>query len=115
MLGAILQGMISAIALAIERHGMKRDQHVIEEHYDIGPLMPHDKSLPMIECLGVFWMQTGAMLERTIHDNRDRPGQLVQFSPGFGKVLGLVLGEAFQRRDCDLAMGFQHLRELGFV
>src|SRR5215510_16072335 len=81
MLGAILQGMISAIALAIERNGTKRDQHVIEEHDDIGPLMPHDKSLPMIECLGVFWMQTGAMLERTIHDNRDRPGQLVQLLP----------------------------------
>jgi hypothetical protein len=115
MLGAILQGMISAIALALERNGTKRDPHVIEEHYDIGPLMPHDKSLTMIECLGVFWMQTGAMLERTIHDNRDRPGQLVQLLPGFGKVLGLVLGEAFQRRDGDLALGFQHLRALGFV
>ena len=55
------------------------------------------------------------MLERTIHDNRERPGQLVQLLPGFGKVLGLVLGEAFQRRDCDLAMGFQHLREWGCV
>src|SRR4030095_10104665 len=39
MLGAILQGMISARALARERHGTKRDQHVIEEHDDIGPLM----------------------------------------------------------------------------
>jgi hypothetical protein len=87
----------------------------MEEHDDIGPLMPHDKSLAMIACLGVFWMQTGALLERTIHDNRDRPGQLVHLLPGFGKVLGLVLGEAFQRRDCDLAMGFQHLRALGCV
>jgi len=115
MLSAIRQLTVPAIALAIKGDGTKRDQQVIEEHYDIGPLMPHDQSLPIIECLGVFWMQTGAMLERTIHDNRDRPGQLVQLVPGFGKVLGLVLGEAFQRRDCDLAMGLQHLRELGFV
>jgi hypothetical protein len=35
--------------------------------------------------------------------------------PGFGNVLGLFLGEALQRIDGDIAMGFQHLRELGFV
>jgi hypothetical protein len=62
-------------------------------------------ALPMIEGLGVFWMQAGAMLERTIHDDRDIPGQPLQLVPGFGHVLGLLLGEAFQRRDRDLAMG----------
>jgi len=60
-------------------------------------------------------MQTGAMLERTIHDNRHMPGQLFQLLPGLGNVLGLFLGEALQRIDCDLAVGFQHLRELRFV
>ena len=55
------------------------------------------------------------MLERTIHDNRDIPGQLWQLVPGVGHLLRLLLGEAFQRRDCDRAMGLQHLRELGFV
>src|SRR5258705_13352618 len=99
MLGAILQLMIPAIALAIEWDGTKRDQHVMEDQHDIGPLMTNDKSLAMIECLGVFGMQTGAMLERTIHDNRNIPGQLVQFLPGFGHLLGLLLGEVFQRRD----------------
>jgi hypothetical protein len=87
----------------------------MEEHDDIGPLMPHDKSLAMIEGLGGFWMQTGAMLERTIYDNRHSPGQLVQLVPGFGQALGLVLGEVLKRRDCHLAMGLQHLRELGLV
>jgi hypothetical protein len=77
--------------------------------------MPHDKSLAMIKCLGVCWMQTRAMLERTIHDNRKIPGQLFQLVPGFGHLLRLFLREALQRRDCDLAMGFQHLRELGFM
>src|SRR3989454_933482 len=115
MLSAIRQRMIPAIALAIERDGTQRNQHVIEEQHDIGPLMTNDKSLAMIERLGVCWMQTGAMLERTIHDNRNIPGQLFQLLPGLGNVLGLLLGEALQRRDCDLAMGFQHLRELGFV
>jgi len=60
-------------------------------------------------------MQTGAMLERTIHDNRHMPGQLFQLLPGLGNVLGLFLGEALQRIDCDLAVGFQHLRELRCV
>ena len=107
--------MIPAIALALERDGTKRDQHLIENQHDISPLMTNDKSLPMIERLGVVWMQTGTMLERTIHDNRNLPGQLFQLLSGFGNVLGLLLGEALQRLDGDLAMGFQHLRELGFV
>src|SRR5919109_1585375 len=115
MLGAILQLMIPAIALAIERDGTKRDQHVIEEHHDIGPLMPNDKSVPMIERFGVFWMQASAMLERTIHDNRNLPGELAQLLSGLGNLFGLFLGETLQRIDCDRAMSFQHLRELGFV
>src|SRR5215212_5109572 len=115
MLGAILQLMIPAIALAIEGDGTKRDQPVLEEQHDIGPLMTHDKSLAMIKCLGVFRMQTRAMLERTIHNNRNIPGQFFPLLPGFGHLLRLFLPEALQRRDCDLAMGFQHLRELGFM
>src|ERR1700756_4026171 len=115
MLGVILQLMIPAITLAIERDGTQWDQHVMEDQHDIGPLMTNDKSLAMIERLGVFWMQTGAMLERTIHDNRNIPGQLFQLLPGFGNLLRLFLGEALQRIDGDIAMGFQHLRELGFV
>jgi hypothetical protein len=43
------------------------------------------------------------------------PGQLLQLLPGLGNVLGLCLGEALQRIDCDLAVGFQHLRALRFV
>jgi hypothetical protein len=115
MLGALLQLMIPAIALAIEGDGTKRDQQGMEDHHDIGPLMPNDKALAMIERLGVFWMQTRAMLERTIHDNRKLPGELLQLVPGFGHVLGLLLGEALQRRDGNMAMGLQHLRALGFV
>ena len=115
MLGALCQLMIPALALALERDGTKRDQPVMEDQHDIRPLMTNDKSLAMIERLGVFWMQTGTMLERTIHDNRNIPGQLLQLLPGLGNVLGLFLGEALQRIDCDLAVGFQHLRELRFV
>ena len=87
----------------------------MEEQHDSGPLMPHDTSLSMLAGLGVFWMQTGALLERTIHDKRNIPGQLFQLVPGFGYLLGLFLGEAVERIHCDFAMGFQHLRALGFV
>ena len=90
MLGAILQLMISAIALTVVRDGPKRYQHVMEEQHDIGPLMPNDKSLPVIECLGVFWMQTGALLERTIHDKRNIPGQLFQLFAGLWLLAWLV-------------------------
>jgi hypothetical protein len=37
--------MIPAIALAIERDGTKRNEHVIEEQHDIGPLMADDKAV----------------------------------------------------------------------
>src|SRR5262249_52029867 len=109
MLGTIRQLMIPAIALAIEWDRTKRDEQVMEDQHDIGPLMTNDKALAMIERLGVFWMQTGAMLERTIHNNRNIPGQFFQLLPGFGHLLRLFFGEALQRRDGDMAMGFQHL------
>src|SRR2546422_5445164 len=37
ILSAIRQRMIPAIALAIERDGTQRNQHVIEDQHDIGP------------------------------------------------------------------------------
>ena len=55
------------------------------------------------------------MLEGPIHNNRNIPGQLLQLVPGFGNLLGLLLGEALQRRDGNMAMGFPHLRQLGCV
>jgi len=115
MVGAILQRMILAIALALERDGSKRNQPGIEEQHHGGPLMPHDNPLAMMDGLGVFWMQTGAMLEGTIDDNRNGPGQLGPLLPGFSYLPGLLRGAAFQGRDCDLAMGLQHLRKLGLV
>jgi hypothetical protein len=114
-LGAIRQLPLPARALAIERHGTKRNQQVMEESHDVGPRMTNDKALPMIERFGVFWMQTGATLERTIHDNRHMPGPLLQLLPGLSHLRGLILGEALQRIDCDRAMSFQHLREWGCV
>src|SRR6266571_8059393 len=77
--------------------------------------MADDKAVAMIEPLGVFRMQTGPVLERTIDYKYYFPGQTLALVQGFGNVLGLLLGEALQRIDGDSAMGFQHLRELGFV
>jgi len=78
------------------------EQNLFDSNFSgaaIGPLMTNDKSLAMIERLGVFWMETGAMLERTIHDNRNIPAQLFQLVPGFGNLLRLFLGETLQRID----------------
>ena len=113
--GALRQRMIPAIALAREREGTKRHQPGMADHHARGPRMTHDKSLAMIERLGVFWMQPGALLERTLHDHRPIPGHFVQRVPGFGTVLGVWRGEALQRRDCAIAMGVHHLRQLGCV
>jgi len=55
MLGAVLQLTLPAIALAIERDGPKRNQQVMEEQHDIGPWMPNDKSVPMLELTIPNW------------------------------------------------------------
>jgi hypothetical protein len=77
--------------------------------------MADDKAVAMIEPLGVFRMQTGPVLERTIDYKYYFPGQTLALVQGFGHVLGVFLGEALQRIDGDSAMGFQHLRALGCV
>ncbi len=66
MLRVIRQTMIPAIALALERDGTKRHQHGMDDEHHSGPLMADDKAVAMIEPLGVFRMQTGPVLERTI-------------------------------------------------
>src|ERR1700704_260467 len=77
--------------------------------------MAEDKAVAMIEPLGVFRMQTGPVLERTIDYEGYFPGQPLALVQGFGNVLGLLLGEVLQRIDGDSAMGLSHLRALGFV
>jgi len=115
MRSAIRQRMIPALAWARARDGTKRHQQVIEDHHALGPRMPNDTSLAMLERLGVFGMQTGAMVERTLHSHRPMPGPLWHRVPGLGNVRGLLLGEALQRRDCDRALGLHHLRAWGLV
>ena len=73
--------------------------------------MPHDTSVAMMERLGVCWRQTGAMVERTLHDHRKRPGPLFPLWPGLGNGRGWLRGEALQRSDGALAGGLQPLRE----
>jgi len=86
--------MIPARALALERDGTKRHQHGMDDEHHLGPLMADDNAVAMIEPLGVFRMQTGPVLERTIDDECSFPGQTLALVQGFGNVLGLLLGEA---------------------
>jgi hypothetical protein len=63
--------MLPAIPFAIVGDRRQRNQDVIDNQDNIGPLMPDDKPLAVIEFLGVFRMQTGPMLERAINQNRN--------------------------------------------
>ena len=74
MLSLIIKRMIQAIARAIGGDRRQWNQDVIDDENNIGPLMPDDLSLPVIECFGVFRMHTGAMLDRTINQDRNLPG-----------------------------------------
>ena len=103
--------MIQAIALAIVGDGTKRNQPVMEEQDDMRPLMTDDKSVAMVELLGVFRMQTGTRRERTVNEQRYFPGETFQGVQRFGKLLSLFLGEAIERRDDHVGMGVWSWRE----
>ena len=96
MFGLIGESMFVAISLAIEGYWLERNQEVMDDQDDSGPWMPDDKSFAMIEFLGVFRMQTGTMLEGTINQQGNLPGQMMlgQVVERLGKLFCLLLGEA---------------------
>ena len=67
MLPLVVQTLRSAIRLTIKRDGRKWNEKIIAHQDDIGPLMPDDIAVAMMECLGVFRMQTGAMVKKQWH------------------------------------------------
>ena len=115
MFGLIIKSMFQAIRFARGGNRTKWDPHVVEDQDDIRPLMADDIPFAMIEFLRVFRMQTCTMLECTIDNKRNFPGQTLQGVQRFGKLFGLLLGEALSRRDRNLGMRLQHLTELCFV
>ena len=70
--------------------------------------MADDIPLAVIECFGVFRVQTGPVLQRTVDDDHDFPGQSVDPLKHLGKLPGLCFGEILQRRDRHLGMRLQH-------
>ena len=74
MLGLILHIVLLTITFALEGDRRERNQRVVEEKDNVGPLMSDDKPLAMIEGFGIFRMHTGAMLDRTINQDRNLPG-----------------------------------------
>lgn len=96
-----------AVPLAIEGDRPQRNQHITENEDDIGPLMTDDIPLAVIERLGVFRVQTGTVLQRTVDQDQDLPGQAVDSFERFGKLPGLCFGEILQRGDGHLGMRFQ--------
>ena len=55
------------------------------------------------------------MLQRTVDQDQDLPGQPVDACERLGKLPGLGFGEMFQRGDSYLGMRLQHSREEGFM
>src|SRR5207248_3408383 len=72
--------------LAIEGYRRQGNQHVTQNQDDIGPLMTDDIPLAVIECFGVFRMQTGPVLQRRVDDDHNFPGQAVDPCERLGKL-----------------------------
>ena len=75
--------------------------------------MTDDIPLAVIERFGVFRMQTGAVLQRTVEEDHDLPGQPVASCERLGTLPGLCFGETLQRGHGHLGMRLQHSREEG--
>ena len=112
MLGPIASIMILTVLFAVEGNRRKRDQYLIDDQDDVGPLVTNDKSLTMIKPLRVFWVQAGTILERTINQDGDVEGKPFDLLKGSRQAFSLLFREAFQGIYRRILMKFQHLREL---
>src|SRR5262249_41089117 len=112
-LALIRELLCLAVALAIEGNRLEGNQDVAQNQDDVGPLMTDDIPLAVIERLGVFRVQTGPVLQRTVDEDHDLPGQAVDPFERLGKLPGLCFGETVQRRDGHLGMSVQHFRKEG--
>jgi len=104
MFALIRESMCLAIPLAIEGDRPQRNEHVTQHQDDIGPLMTDDIPLAVIERFGVFRRQTGPVLQCTVNDEHDLPGQPVESYERLGKLPGLCFGETLQRGHGHLGM-----------
>ena len=107
MLTVIRELMCLAVALALEGNRRQGNQHVTQHQDDVGPLMSDDIPLAMMERFGVFRVQTGPVLQRTVDEDHDFPGQPVDAVERLGKLLGLPFRELSQRGDSHLGMRVQ--------
>src|SRR6266540_690801 len=77
MCALIGKTMHLAIPLAIAGNRLQRNQSVTQKQDDIGPRMTDDRALAVIQRFGVFRVQTGSVLPRTVDEDHDLPGQPV--------------------------------------
>ena len=103
----IRESMRLAVSLAIEGDRPQRNQHITENEDDIGPLMTNDIPFAVIERFGVFRVQTGPVLQRTVDEDHDFPGQPFDALEPLGTLPGLCFGELLQRGDGHLGMRLQ--------
>ena len=109
------ESMRLTLALAIEGNRPQRHQHVTQKQDDSGPLMTDAIPLAVMQCCGVFRGETGPMLQRTVDQEQDLPGQPVDACERLGTLPGLGLGERRQRGDGSLGMRWPHSREEGLM
>jgi hypothetical protein len=113
MLAVIHEIMRLAVALAIEGNRLEGNQDVAQNQDDVGPLMTNDIPLAMVERLGVFRVETGPVLQRTVDEDHDLPGQPFDAWERLGTLPRLCFREMFQRGDSHLGMRFQEVRKEG--
>src|SRR2546425_10434441 len=97
MCAVILESMCLAVALAREGNRREGNQDVAQNQDDVGPLMTDDIPLAVVERLGGFRVETGAVLQGGVEYNHDFPGQSVDALERLGTLPGLRFRAMLQR------------------
>ena len=99
------------LAISLARGSAQGNQHVpgSGRYWSLTDDIP----FAVIERFSVFRVQTGSVLQRTVDDDDDLPGQPIDPFERLGTLPSLCFGEMFQRRDGHLGMRFQQVRKEG--
>ena len=113
MFALIGQTMRLTRPLALEGNRLQWHQDVTQEQDDSGPRMTDDLALAVMERWGIFRVQTSAVLQWTVDEDQDLPGQPVASCERLGQRPGLCVGETLPRGRRHLRMRLQPVRKEG--
>lgn len=115
VLALVLQILLSAVIPAQEGNRKQRNDHVIYQQHDVGPLMANKVSLAVIVPLDIFRVQAGSALAGQINQHGHLPWEFSQCLHSLGVFLSLPPGKILECVDGRIRMLLEQPTELRTV